>query len=116
MPFHYYGIFDEDVDYQSIPWRNGRFDPELLANKLATLGRARHALATWRLRAQKRTLGFCISTRHADFMAQYFCQQGVKAAAVYADSKLSRGEALRKSTCIRVLMLKAFCVKFTTTV
>lgn len=96
VPFHYYGIFDEDVDYQSIPWRNGRFDPELLANKLATLGRARHALATWRLRAQKRTLGFCISTRHADFMAQYFRQQGVKAAAVYADSKLSRGEALEQ--------------------
>lgn len=96
VPFHYFGIFDDDVDYQSIPWRNGRFDPELLANKLATHGRARHALTTWRLKAQAKTLAFCISTRHADFMAQYFIQQGVKAAAVYADSKLSRGEALEQ--------------------
>jgi len=96
VPFHYYGIFDDDVDYQAIPWRNGRFEPELLANKLATLGRARHALRTWRLHAQQRTLAFCVSTRHADFMADYFRKQGIRAAAVYADSPLSRGEALEQ--------------------
>ena len=43
-PFVYYGIYDETVDYQEIPWRNGRFDPTALSHKLATLGRARHAL------------------------------------------------------------------------
>ena len=96
VPFHYYGIFDDDVDYQVIPWRNGRFDPELLGNKLATLGRARHALNTWRLHAQQRTLAFCVSTRHANFMADYFRKQGIHAAAVYADSQLSRGEALEQ--------------------
>lgn len=96
VPFHYFGIFDSDVDYQGIPWRNGRFDPELLANKLATLGRARHALSQWRLHAQTRTLAFCVSTRHADFMADYFRKAGIRAAAVYADSPLSRGEALEQ--------------------
>ena len=96
VPFHYYGIFDSDVDYQGIPWRNGRFDPELLANKLATLGRARHALRHWRLHAQQRTLAFCVSTRHADYMADHFRKQGIRAAAVYADSPLSRGEALEQ--------------------
>jgi superfamily II DNA or RNA helicase/SOS-response transcriptional repressor LexA len=94
VPFHYYGIFDDEVNYQSIPWRNGRFDPQLLANKLATIGRARHALQRWQQNAQLRTLAFCVSTRHADFMAGYFVEQGVKAAAVYASSALSRGEAL----------------------
>ncbi len=96
VPFHYYGIFDSDVDYQGIPWRNGRFDPELLANKLATLGRARHALSQWRLNAQTRTLAFCVSTRHADYMAEHFRKEGIRAAAVYADSPLSRGEALEQ--------------------
>lgn len=96
VPFHYYGIFDSDVDYQGIPWRNGRFDPELLANKLATLGRARHALSQWRLHAQARTLAFCVSTRHADYMAEHFRKEGIRAAAVYADSQLSRGEALEQ--------------------
>lgn len=95
-PFHYYGIFDDSVDYQAIPWRNGRFDPEQLANKLATLGRARHALTTWRAHAQSRTLAFCVSIRHAEFMAEFFHKQGVAAAAVYAGSSLSRGEALEQ--------------------
>ncbi len=71
-------------------------DPELLANKLATLGRARHALNNWRLHAQTRTLAFCVSTRHADYMAEHFRKKGVRAAAVYADSQLSRGEALEQ--------------------
>lgn len=96
VPFHYYGIFDSDVDYQSIPWRNGRFDPEILANKLATLSRARHALSNWRLHAQTRTLAFCVSTRHADYMAEHFRKKGIRAAAVYADSQLSRGESLEQ--------------------
>ncbi len=96
VPFHYYGILDVSVDYKSIPWRNGKFDPELLSNKLATLGRARHALRTWNDKAQSRTLAFCVSRRHADFMARYFLQNDVSAAAVYSDSELSRGEAIEK--------------------
>lgn len=42
-PFHYFGIYDDTVDYREVPWRNGRFNPEHLSGKLATLGRARHA-------------------------------------------------------------------------
>jgi len=36
VPFHYFGIFDEAVNYREIPWRSGKFDPEQLSNKLAT--------------------------------------------------------------------------------
>ena len=95
-PFHYYGIWDASVDYKEIPWRNGRFDPAKLSNKLATLARARHALKEWRKRAQRRTLAFCVSIRHAEFMAMQFRLQGIKAAAVYAGSELARGEALEQ--------------------
>lgn len=94
VPFHYYGIFDDTVEYAEIPWRNGKFDPNLLANKLATLGRARHALRVWRQYKQLRTLAFCVSRQHADFMADRFQQQGVKAASVHGESGMSRGEAL----------------------
>ena len=96
VPFHYYGIFDSEVDYQAIPWRNGRFDPESLSSKLATLGRSRHALAQWRQHAQHRTLAFCVSVRHAEFMAEQFGKAGIAAAAVYAGSPLSRSEALSR--------------------
>ncbi len=96
VPFHYYGIYDDTVDYTEIPWRNGKFDPNLLANKLATLGRARHALRVWRTHKQSRTLAFCVSRLHADFMANQFTKQGVRAAAVHGESEMSRGEALER--------------------
>jgi superfamily II DNA or RNA helicase/SAM-dependent methyltransferase/SOS-response transcriptional repressor LexA len=95
-PFHYHGIQDESVDYREVPWRNGRFDPEQLANKLATLARARHALREWRAKAQQRTLAFCVSTRHAEYMAEQFTRAGVSAAAVYTGSAMGRAQALEK--------------------
>ncbi len=93
-PFHYLGIADEYVDYQEISWRNGRFDPNELNNKLATHARARHAFATWQKHSQKCTLAFCISQKHADFMADYFIQKGINAAAVHSGSDMLRNEAL----------------------
>lgn len=93
-PFSYYGIYDETVDYQEIPWRNGRFDPNALSARLATLGRARHALKHWRDKAQRRTLAFCVSTAHADFMANQFNDKGIRSAAVFRGSSLDRGAAL----------------------
>lgn len=95
-PFHYYGIFDESVNYKELPWRNGRFDPEELTNKLATLARARHAHQQWREKRLTRTLAFCVSIRHAEYMATYFSQVGIASAAVYAGSELSRGDALER--------------------
>ncbi len=93
-PFHYFGIWDESVNYKEISWRNGRFDPEQLSNKLATLARARHALRQWRDKAQQRTLAFCVSVRHAEYMAGQFKKDGVAAAAIYSGSEMSRGDAL----------------------
>ncbi|MEG3758681.1 DEAD/DEAH box helicase family protein [Pseudoalteromonas carrageenovora] len=96
VPFHYYGIWDENVNYQAIPWRNGRFDPTALENKFATHKRAEHALAQWQQYKQQRTLGFCISTKHADYMAAAFNKAGVKALSVHSQSKVRRNEALKQ--------------------
>ncbi|KQV85321.1 DEAD/DEAH box helicase [Massilia sp. Root351] len=95
-PFHYYGIFDSSVDYTEIPWRSNRFDQHQLSNKLATLARAKHALREWSLRKQERTLAFCVSTKHADFMEAQFSKAGIACAAVYAGSHMSRGDALER--------------------
>lgn len=96
VPFHYYGIWDENVDYQAIPWRNGRFDPAVLENKFATQKRAKHALSQWLQYKQKRTLGFCISTKHADYMAEVFNQAGIKALSVHSKSAMRRNDALNQ--------------------
>lgn len=95
-PFHYFGILDESVNYREIPWRNGQFDPQALAVKLATTARARHVLAEWRSKAQSRTLAFCASQRHAEFMSGQFLSAGIAAAAVFSGSPLSRGAALQQ--------------------
>jgi len=95
-PFNYYGIADQEVDYQSIPWRHGKFDPEQLQNKLATTARAKHALRRWEELKLSRTLAFCISKKHADYMADYFRSHGYKAVSVHSDSTMRRNDALSK--------------------
>ncbi|WP_448216469.1 DEAD/DEAH box helicase family protein [Endozoicomonas sp. 2B-B] len=95
-PFHYFGINDKYVDYDEIPWRNGKFDTGALESAFASRKRAEHILNHWQEKKQVRTLGFCISKRHADFMATVFTKAGFRAAAVYSDSELRRHEALQK--------------------
>jgi superfamily II DNA or RNA helicase/HKD family nuclease len=93
-PFTYHGIYDDQVNYQEIPWRNGKFDPQQLSNKLATLARARHAFKEWQSKGLTRTLAFCVSIAHAQFMATRFQGWGIAAEAVYAGSAIRRAEAL----------------------
>jgi superfamily II DNA or RNA helicase/HKD family nuclease len=82
-PFRYFGVPD-DIDYRNIPWRSTRFDEEALTAAVATRDRAENILEQHRKHAGKRTLAFCCSTRHADFMADFFNQNGLRAAAVHS--------------------------------
>ena len=93
-PFSYYGIGDNEVDYTAIPWRNGKFDAEALLHQMATNARAKFVLNHWQKYQQTRTLAFCISKKHADFMANFFNKMGIKAASVHSDSTLRRNEAI----------------------
>lgn len=95
-PFTYWGVADTTVDYRAIPWRSGKFDPTELQNQLATHARASHALERWRALRQRRTLAFCLSTRHADFMADYFNRHGQRAVSVHSESNTRRNEALER--------------------
>lgn len=95
-PFHYYGIHDESVEYTSIPWRNGSFDEKSLVNSLATRARARHNLREWDTKAGSRTLAFCASKLHAEFMARQFNRSGIPALAVHSTSTTTRNEAIER--------------------
>ncbi|PSU99822.1 DEAD/DEAH box helicase [Photobacterium leiognathi subsp. mandapamensis] len=94
VPFDYFGIYDQFVNYQEIPWRNGKFDPATLDTAFATQQRAQHILKHWKEKKLTRTLAFCISKKHADYMANFFCNKGYRAVAVYSDSAVPRNEAL----------------------
>lgn len=82
-PFHYFGVPD-DVDYSQIPWRSARFDEEALTVAVATRARAENALEQLREHGLGPAIGFCVSTRHADFMAEYFTAAGLRAASVHS--------------------------------
>ncbi|MCB0968133.1 MAG: DEAD/DEAH box helicase family protein, partial [Ilumatobacter sp.] len=97
-PFRYRAIPDV-ADYEHIPWRNGRFDPEELTRHVATQDRAEQVLEEWQALGgtERRTIGFCCTIAHADFMAEYFRAQGINAVAVHSGSSSSpRAEALER--------------------
>jgi hypothetical protein len=81
--FHYFGVPD-DVDYSNIPWRNAQFDITELTAAVATEARARNSLEQLRKHGGRRCIAFCCSQRHADFMANFFVREGVRAVAVHA--------------------------------
>jgi superfamily II DNA or RNA helicase/diadenosine tetraphosphate (Ap4A) HIT family hydrolase len=82
-PFDYFGVPDE-VDYENIPWRSSRFDEEKLTEAVATQSRAQNVLEQLVRHGGKRTLAFCVSQRHAEFMKRFFEANGMRAAAVFA--------------------------------
>jgi superfamily II DNA or RNA helicase/HKD family nuclease len=83
VPFHYIGLRDT-VDFQQIPWRNGKFDSELLDEAVLRSERmARLALAL-RSNPGERTLFFCCSQRHAVFTRNWLRALGFTAACVFS--------------------------------
>ena len=95
-PFRYRAIPDV-ADYEHIPWRNGRFDPEELTAQIATQQRAQQVLDEWSALGgpSRRALGFCCTIAHADFMADFFRRNGVAAVAVHSGGSSSpRAESI----------------------
>lgn len=83
VPFHYWGVPDP-VDFKPIPWRNGKFDPQALERAIETQERAQSAFDEWQSHRGSRTLAFCASVHHSDFMTDFFLQRGVRCASVHS--------------------------------
>ena len=95
--FRYLGVPD-DVNYAQIPWRGSGFDEAILTQALATQARAQNALEQLQRHGGSRTLGFCCSQGHADYMADFFNNNGLRAVAVHA----GEGSAPRASSLERL--------------
>ena len=83
VPFRYVGLKDL-VDYAPIPWRSGRFDTEELTRAVHTEARMTRLWEAWRAHEGARTLVFCCSIAHADYVAAWLKKQGVRAVAVHS--------------------------------
>ncbi len=89
-PFHYFGVADPIALDQDQFWRNGKYDAASLENVYVM----DHSRATQRvdailgalnryepdLRAVK-GIGFCVTIKHAVFMAEQFTQRGIPSGA-----------------------------------
>ena len=101
VPFQYFGVHD-NTDLTMIDWRAGRYDVASLEKvytaddlRAAAVLRAIHAKVRDPL--SMRALGFCVSVKHAEFMAEFCKRKGLPALAVSGDTpQRERGDALRK--------------------
>jgi superfamily II DNA or RNA helicase/HKD family nuclease len=89
-PFHYFGIPD-GTDLTQLKWRSGNYDRDELSN-LYTAGDGQALIVLKQVKDKisnphaMRALGFCVTKKHASFMAKQFNKVGLQAAALDSDS------------------------------
>lgn len=97
VPFHYFGVAD-DVDVSGVSWRAGRYDTSELEN-LYTGNEARARLVAKQLMDKSssvdeiKALGFCVSVRHAQFMAERFNLANIPSAVVTGETTREKRRA-----------------------
>ena len=94
-PFHYFGIADPIALNGDQFWRNGKYDAAALENVYVLdsgLARQRVAAIITALHryepdvAGLKGIGFCVTIRHAEYMAEQFSQHGIPSAAFTSNS------------------------------
>lgn len=112
VPFQYFGV-DDKTDLSQVDFRAGRYSVASL-EKVYTADehRARHVLRALSERvrnpAEMRALGFCVSVKHAAFMAAFFNRHGLPAVSVTGDTPTAAREA-----AVKQLAAGELCAIFT---
>tara|TARA_B100000780_G_C21111237_1_gene449069 strand:- start:68 stop:2389 length:2322 start_codon:yes stop_codon:yes gene_type:complete len=96
--FDYRGIIDKYVDYTKITWKGKKFDEIDLDKNLNTSKRANYIFENWSKHKLTRTLGFCASIKHCNYMRDFFLSKGVRAVSVHSKSETNRSEAIKMLT------------------
>ena len=87
VPFRYYGIYDDTVNYEGIDYKNGKYDDKQLEEALMLNKRVELILNHYLKYNSKRAMGFCSSKHHAEYMAKVFNENNIPAVAVYSGEK-----------------------------
>ena len=98
VPFHYYGIMDDTVDYSALHFVRGHYEEsELTAAYLENAKRDQLILRYFLKYHPKHALGFCCSRQHASHMARFFSESGIAAGAVYSREDNTENEGDEKT-------------------
>jgi superfamily II DNA or RNA helicase/diadenosine tetraphosphate (Ap4A) HIT family hydrolase len=85
VPFDYFGLKDTvDYSFENIPWRNRRFDPAALERAVQTEQRMQVLWNGWREHPGTRSLVFCCSIPHADFVRRWLTARGLLVRLVHS--------------------------------
>ncbi|WP_193163765.1 DEAD/DEAH box helicase [Microbulbifer hainanensis] len=92
VPFHYYGLSDTaEMDYTQLTWERGGYRVSELDNLVTGNHiRAQNIVDQCNKRLSDvraaRGIGFCVSVRHAEFMADFFNKSDIPALALSTNS------------------------------
>lgn len=93
-PFQYFGITDS-VDLSNVTWKRGGYDEEALTKLYSedeNVSDERAGLIVDKVREyltdieSVRGIGFCVSVKHAKFMASYFKRAGIESISLTTDT------------------------------
>ncbi len=100
-PFHYFGVAD-GVDLSQLQWSRGMYDQTALSG-VYTGNDARARIVLKQVRDKvtdvhsMRALGFCVSIKHADYMARVFNEAGIPSLSVTSGPESAdRADAVRQ--------------------
>ena len=101
VPFHYFGVNDYMINYDNIPYKNGKYNEKILLQNLLLNTRTDYIVEKinkFGFDGDKLSaVAFCQNIEHAFFMKEEFTNRGYKSAVITANtSSNDRAEILDK--------------------
>ncbi|BBM49820.1 DUF3427 domain-containing protein [Leptotrichia wadei] len=101
VPFHYFGVNDYMINYDNIPYKNGKYNEKVLLENLLLNTRTDYIVEKinkFGFDGDKLSaIAFCQNIEHAFFMKEEFTNKGYKSAVITANtSSNERSEILDK--------------------
>jgi superfamily II DNA or RNA helicase len=86
VPYTYYGLTD-NIDYSKIRYENNKYRVEDLERYLIIPKRNAAILREYLEKGHgDKAIGFCVSIKHAERMAEFFIENGIAAAAIHSEA------------------------------
>ena len=101
VPFHYFGVNDYTINYDNIPYKNGKYNEKILLENLLLNTRTDYIVEKISKFGfdgdELSAVAFCQNIEHAFFMKEEFSKKGYKSAVITANtSSNKRSEILEK--------------------